>query len=166
MCSPFIALASVAAGANAAGAYQQAATQKAMAEYQAKVSANNATMAENQARDAKTRGDLEAFSALRKAEQLKGSQKTALAASGLDISSGTPMDLLESTEIMGEVDANTIRSNAAREAWGYTVEAQNYRNSAAMSRATAKATKPWQSAGLSLLGSAAQSGASYWLAKG
>jgi len=47
---------------------------------------------------------------------LKGKQKTSFAASGVDISSGSPVDILSDTAAIGELDALTIRSNAATEA--------------------------------------------------
>jgi hypothetical protein len=39
---------------------------------------------------------------------------------------------------MGELDALTIRNNAAREAWGYRVQATNYRQSASLTKMAAK----------------------------
>lgn len=49
---------------------------------------------------------------------LIGSQRAALAAQGLDVSSGTALDLQDESAYFGELDAQTIRNNAAREAYG------------------------------------------------
>ena len=39
---------------------------------------------------------------------------------------------------IGEQDALTIRANAARQAWGYKVEANNYRNEGRVAKATGR----------------------------
>jgi hypothetical protein len=43
--------------------------------------------------------------------------------------------VLTSTDLVGEVDANTIAANAIRAAWGYRTEAANHRGQALMSSA-------------------------------
>lgn len=78
---------------------------------------NNAIMAEYAAQDALRRGEQEAQAVQRKAAQLKGSQRALMAAKGLDLSSGTPADLIDSTDFFAENDANTARFNARKDAW-------------------------------------------------
>ena len=48
-----------------------------------------------------------------------------MASNGLDIQSDTPIGIIEDTAQMGELDALTIRANAAREGWGYDIAASN-----------------------------------------
>jgi hypothetical protein len=48
--------------------------------------------------------------------------------------SGTPLNLLSDTAQIGEEDAQTIRNNAAREAWGYRNQANEASAGARISR--------------------------------
>lgn len=145
-----------AAVAMAGSAYQASASQKAQAKYQGKVADNNALMAEYARQDANQRGGEAAVKAQQETRRLRGAQVTRLAANGLDLNSGTAAAILDDTDYFGQQDAQAIRNNAARQAWGYQVEGQNLTSSAEMYRATAAAEKPWASAVTSLLGSAGQ----------
>ena len=51
-----------------------------------------------------------------------------MAANGVDLSSGSPLDILGDTAMYGELDALTIRSNAEREAYGYRVQSRRRRH--------------------------------------
>lgn len=146
----------IAAAAAAVGAYTTAQSQKAQNEYMEDVERNNAAMAKNQREDAIMRGGEEANRVQREAERMRGTQVVHLASNGLDISSGTPLAILEDSMFFGQQDANTVRNNAAREAWGYDVQGQNARASAGMYSMAAKANNPGRAAGLSLLSSAGQ----------
>lgn len=161
MCLDPVSLAVVATVAAGASAYQATSTQKAVAGYQAKVADNNAQVARWQAADAQARGDTAAANVRRKYAGLVGSQRAALAARGLDIGDGSANAMLQDTAYFGALDESTTRANAAREAWGYQVQAGNFANSAAASRAQADAANPLMSAGLSMLGTAT-SVASKW----
>jgi hypothetical protein len=138
----------VMAALSAYGAYSQAAGQKDQANYQAKVAANNATVAEMQAQDAKARGDVAAAATRRKYAALLGTQRASLAARGLDISDGSPNAILQDTAYFGAVDEQTTRENAAREAWGYRVRAANFQGDAGAYGATADAINPLMAGGM------------------
>lgn len=58
---------------------------------------------------------------------LKGQQKTGFAASGVDIGSGSPVDILSDTAAFGELDASTIRHNAELDAYGLRVKGESER---------------------------------------
>jgi hypothetical protein len=61
-------------------------------------------------------------------QQLKGfigTQRVGYAGQNVDLSSGSPSEVISDTAYQGEFDALTIRTNAAREAWGYKTEATN-----------------------------------------
>ena len=49
--------------------------------------------------------------------------------------SDTATNILTTTDVMGEIDANTIEANAVRAAWGYRTEGVNYQIDAAMASA-------------------------------
>lgn len=148
MCEP-TTIALVASAALAAGsAYMGAQNQKAAAGYQAQVAANNATVAEMEAADAKARGDQAAAEVRRKYAALVSTQRTTLAARGLDITDGSANATLTDTDYFGAVDAQNVRTNAAREAWGFRVRASNSRGDAAAYQATADATNPLLAGGM------------------
>lgn len=102
----------------AQNARQQGAFQEAMAE-------QNAAYKEAAAQDAERRGAVDADRYRRQVGQLIGSQRTGFAANGIDVNSGTAAEIQDDTAAFGEFDALTIANNAAREAWGYRVGAQN-----------------------------------------
>lgn len=60
-----------------------------------------------------------------KVRHMLGAQRANLAARGIDPDSGTALALQDETVSFGETDAMTIRYNAAREAWGFGVSADN-----------------------------------------
>lgn len=113
MCEPpTIALAAtaLAGGAQAYGQYQQGQVAK-------QVGRNNQIMAEYAAQDAERRGDEEALRVSRQAAQIKGAQRSRMAASGLDLNVGTAAELQDQTDFFGAQDAATARNNGRREAW-------------------------------------------------
>ena len=118
MCTPMMATMFQALGAisQARGQKQAAAAKAQEYEYQAKIDDNNRKVALWKAQDAQDRGAKEEASLRTKVAALKGRQKSALAASGVEIGDGSALDILGDTAALGELDALTIRSNAEREA--------------------------------------------------
>lgn len=102
---------SAAGGAlGAVGAYQQGQVAK-------QVGRNNQIMVEYAAQDAQRRAGEDAIRIQQKASQLKGAQRAAMAAKGLDLGVGTQADILDQTDFFGATDAATTRSNGNRDAW-------------------------------------------------
>lgn len=136
MCSPTLAISAVTTIGGAImqmrGQQQQAQAQRASADYNAAVQRNNAVLANQQAQDAVERGRVDESRHRRQVQQLKGRQTAALAASGVDVNSGSALDTLGDTAVMGEIDALQIRDNASREAWRYRVEANSANNQAGL----------------------------------
>lgn len=91
------------------------------------VGAFNAKVAELQAKDALVRGAQEEGRYRAQVRGLLGTERVAYAAGNIDVSYGSAVDVQADTEFMGELDALQIRTNAAREAWGYQVTAANAR---------------------------------------
>jgi hypothetical protein len=60
-----------------------------------------------------------------KSSQVMAAQRAALASQGGDINSGSPLDIGGDTARAGEFDAQTIRNNAAMQAYGFRVQAAN-----------------------------------------
>lgn len=141
MCNPAV-IPYIMAAVAAAGAYGQAQGQKNQAEYQAQVNANNQKVAGWQAEDAAKRGEAAVQATRRKYAALQGTQRASLAARGLDISDGSANAILTDTDFFGDMDQNTVRANAARQAWGYQVQASNFQGNAAALRAQADGINP------------------------
>jgi len=133
-----IALSAGSAITGAVGQRQQAGAVERQGQYQSKVFGIDADLAERQAEDAIARGHEAELKAGRQTKQLIGAQRAAYAAGGVDISSGTPGDIQADTETLGELDQLTIRNNGALEAWGYNVQAAEYRTKAAMALAASQ----------------------------
>lgn len=144
--------------AKKAGQAQQRAAEDegALADY-------NAAVADLQAADAISRGAEDEQRFRSKVRLAIGAQRAGFAASNIDAGFGSAVDVQADAAVLGELDALTIRSNAAREAWGFTVQGENYRRGgeiarqggaamAAAGRAQQTASR-WQ-AGSSLIGMA------------
>lgn len=87
----------------------------------------NAQIAEIQAQDAIARGKVEEKRARRTTEQVIGAQRTGFAGQGVDVNRGSALDVQADAAYLGELDALTIRNNAAKEAWGYRMQADDMR---------------------------------------
>jgi len=150
---------------SAVGSYFSAATQKATLRGHAAVADTNARIAELGAQQELFRGQQEVGRLTMTAGQLKGRQRAAMAANGIDLGEGNAAEIQASTDLMKEIDANTLTANAVRSAWGYRTQAVNFQNEALTKRATAGAISPAMSAGSSLLGSAASVAGSWYSMK-
>lgn len=139
-----------------ATAYSQSRAQKAEGAYQSQIYEANARLADLQAEDAISRGDAEAKKHNTQVKKLIGSQRAAFAAQGIDINSGSPLDVQADTAALGAEDEQTIKNNAWREAWGYKVQASDYRNSGAFSLLSSKnaAKNTVLTAGMNIAGDA------------
>lgn len=85
----------------------------------------NAQIAEYQARDAEERGRISEKQARRQTEKVIGQQRVSLAGQGVDVNRGSALDVQADAAYLGELDALTIRNNAAKEAWGYRMQARD-----------------------------------------
>lgn len=157
MCTPgagAMGTQAVGAATSAVGAFYEAKAQKTGFKTQAAFSDINARLSELTAQTAEHQGAQQEQSSRLQTAKIKSSQKSSMAANGISLGSDTAVNILTTTDLFGEVDANTISANAARSAWGYRTQALNYKNEALMSRASAKGINPWLAAGTSLMGSA------------
>lgn len=128
-----VALAVGAIGSTAMGvtsSVQQGKSTQAQMNYQAKVARNNAKIAQANADQKRQEGIEESRLQRMKTIQKVGAQQTAMAANGVDISSGTALDIIEDTSAMGELDALTTRYNYETQALGYEQQANNFNNQA------------------------------------
>lgn len=108
--------------------YQAGRQNQALAKYNAKV-------ADLQAKDALSRGRESERRLRTQTRQQIGSQRASLAAQGIEVNEGTAADIQDDTAYFGELDALTIRNNAALEAWGYRTQRVNHQMSGEMAMA-------------------------------
>jgi hypothetical protein len=163
MCEPAtLALAATAIGGvvSAGGAIMQGQAQAKQAKYQAGVERNNAMIAGWQAEDATQRGQIEEQRQRLATARLRGAQRAGMAANGVDIDSGSPLDILMDTAQLGELDALTIRSNAEREAYGFRSQSGNLMAQAGLTTMAGRSasTAGYIGAGSTLLSTAATAG--------
>lgn len=140
------------------GQIQQASATQAAANYNAQVATMNATLANRRAKDALERGATAEQQKRMEVAQLQGRQQAAMAANGVDITFGSPLDTLVDTAARGELDALTIRRNAAKEAYDYKVQGVNYQSNALLDVANGNAamTGGYLNAAGTVLGGAGQ----------
>lgn len=136
------------------GSYFGAKTNKTNMQTQAALADTNARIAEMGAQSALDQGQKQVAALTLKAGQVKGAQRAAMAANGIDLGEGNAAEVQASTDIVKEIDANTLNANAVRTAWGYRLTGTNYQNEALMKRNAADSISPGMAAATSLLGSA------------
>lgn len=155
---PAIAIAATIASTAIAsyGAVQSADASSAAAIYQSQVAQNNAQIAAQSAKAATQAGDIAAQESDLKNARLQGQLRAELGASGIDADSGTPLDLQRDAAMTGRLDSMTIRNNAARSAYGYTVQGLSDSGQSGLDTATASndATAGVIGASSSILGGA------------
>lgn len=103
---------------------QGGAASQNQANYQAAVAENNRIISEQNAQAATDAGEASSQTSQMRTAQQIGAKKAAAAASGVDIGSGSPLDVIADTSRIGMLDALTIKNNAARAAYGYKVQGQ------------------------------------------
>lgn len=158
------AVATMGAGAmmSAVGAQKNAQAQKATLGYEAAVARNNQTIANYQADITLQNGAIAEQTQQLKAAALKGDQRAAMAANGIDLSEGSATEVLATTDYMGHRDALTIRDNAARQAWATREQAKGYGSEAAADVATSDAINPNLALTSSLISGAGQVAGSWY----
>lgn len=144
-----------------AGSFYSAKSQKSNLQHQARMADINARIAETGAKTELARGQAEYARHTLQAGHLKSAQRAALAANGVALNEGSAAEMLAATDIMKEIDAQTIEENALRNAWGYRSQAADYRNQALMGQAQASSISP-AGAGLQTLLGSAPMVAEYW----
>ncbi|ELI0535538.1 hypothetical protein Q8U12_003691 [Salmonella enterica] len=130
MCEPTTILAGATLAAGALSAYNQYQQGK----YSSAVAEQNAEVATAQAQDSINRGNAQADEVRRRNRQAAGTQAATMGATGADLSTGGALDIFGDTAQFGALDALTTVNNAQREAYGYQVQAENYKAQASSAR--------------------------------
>lgn len=146
---------------SAFAAFAGASGQQSNLRSQANFNDLNAKLSETTAESALAAGQRQQQQSMLQTANLKSAQQARFAANGVDLGEGSAARTIASTDIMGQIDSNTIAANAVRSAWGYRTQATNYANTADTERASADTINPTLSGATSLIGSAG-SVASNW----
>lgn len=112
------------------GAEQSAQATSNAEAYNAKVQQNNQIIANEAAGAALSQGAIAQQQKAYQEDLLIGQQKVGLAANGIDVGSGSAVDILGDTKAAGEFDQLTIANNTARTVQGFQNEGINYQNQA------------------------------------
>ena len=130
-----VAIAAVGATVNAVGAIRQGQAAGAAADYNAKIASQNAQIADAQ-------GEAAAQAQQRDAQRRMGAAVAAYGASGVQMSDGSPADVLADSARMAELDKLTTKYNYKLRALGHSnqaaldsASASNYRSSGYVSAA-------------------------------
>lgn len=159
MCFDPATLTAISAVFSAKSAYDQGQAQAAAYNAQEKANEQNAAIAAKKAELAAVAGAKEERKVRQQGQQVMGAQRAAFAANGLDVSSGSPLDVLNDTSYQNEIDALTMRRNTANQVWGYQAEQTNYMNQASADKAAASNAK--KAATMNMIGSLLTSAAGY-----
>jgi hypothetical protein len=119
-------MAAVGAIVGAVGSVVQGFAGASSANYQAAVAANNAKIATQNAQYALETGNREEEAWRVKAGGLIASQEAAQAASGIDVSVGSAVDVRRGARVLEELDALTIKNNAIRRAKDFEAQSAQF----------------------------------------
>jgi hypothetical protein len=151
---------------SAAGAMFSASAQKMGLKLDATIAGINADKARDNAREAMREGYQLEMRQRTETGQIKGAERAAMGANNVDMTTGSALNRLVSTDYMGEADAQTIRLNAARAAMGYRDQASNYEIKGTLSQSgAAKGINPLLTGVTSLLGSASSIASNWYTMK-
>lgn len=147
----------------AAGAMQEGKASSEMYSYKAGMARYNANVARQNRDYELSAGEKDALKYGLAAKNRKGDIIAAQGASGLDVNSGTSVDVRTSQDYITKLDLDQIRQNAARRAYGYETQAYGEDLSAGMyERAGSDAKKGSKMKALASLVSGASSVSSKW----
>ena len=148
----------IVGGAKAISSFTQSSAEKNALQAQEKALRHNATLADIQARDSIEKGRSEVENYQRQTSAFKSSQNNIMAENGIDVTEGSAIDILASTDMVSQADVNNLKYNAAMESWGHQVQKNNLNNQANGVGAQASAISPVRNMLLSVAGSTLSSG--------
>ena len=148
---------------SAIGAERQAQAESGAANYNAAIAAQNQAMARQNAIAASAAGEQQAAMSQQKTRARLGGIITGEAAGNIDVMKGSAVNVQSSERALGLQDALTIKSNAAREAYGYQTQAYNFGAQSNLDKFQAESAAAGGdiTAASTLLGGAASAGNEY-----
>lgn len=114
------------AGVSSYGAVQQGNATKSADYYKAQVAKNDQQIAEQNATGSIEAGEAKAQVVSLKGRAVGGAIKAKQAGSGVDVNTGSNVDVQTAQREQGQLDTETTLHNADLEAYGYRTQATNY----------------------------------------
>lgn len=133
------------------GAYSTASSIKDNFEFQSRMTTINARLAEKTAQSVLRAGESQAGRVSLRSGQIKSSQKVSQAGRGITIGEGSAAEETASTDLIKEMDMNTIYENAVNASNAARMQSVNYTNSSLMQDASAKSLNPYMAGSTSLI---------------
>lgn len=131
--APLALIAGIAgAGISAYGTAEAGQAQSNAANYNAQVAANNATIANQNAAYSVAAGQQGAANQSLKNAATSGKIKASQAASGVDVNTGSAVDVQKSQRETGQLDSETVLNNAELQAYGYRSQAAGFEATAGL----------------------------------
>lgn len=155
------ALAVGGAALGAVGKIGEGEAKSQAANYQAQVAKNNQLIAEQNASWATSAGTAREAAQGMKTRAGVATLKARQAAGGVDVNTGSSSEVRDAASALGSLDALTIRSNTAREAYGYEVAATSEEAKANLARMEGENATGYIGAASSLLSGASSAGGRY-----
>jgi hypothetical protein len=121
-------------GVTVLGQMKSAQASADTARYQAQVNINNQLIAQQNARYAVTAGQTNAQAQDFRTRSLIGQEEAAQGASGVDLTTGSPKAVVESTRQLGRLDTLNTVQKSNLEAYGYTTQATGFGAEAQLER--------------------------------
>lgn len=150
-------------GMSTVGSFFAAKSQQAQYRSAARIAEINATVSDSNARNITRAGTMEESRVKLRGAQAKSQTMARLGASGVDIAaSNSALAQLAGNDLVTNADAQTMRLNAIRAAWGQRFEAGNQRRAANSARASAEGISPGLAAFSSLISGASQVASSWY----
>lgn len=128
----------IGTGVSVYSSVQEGKAQQEYYNYQAQQDEKNAKIAEQNALKERQGGIEDARMQRIKTLQTIGKQQTAMASNGIDITSGSALDMIEDTRAMGELDALNILANSERTAQNYLQQSDNFTSQAYLNSLASK----------------------------
>lgn len=132
-----LALAAIGTATSVVGGIAQSNATKAQANYQAQVAANNAKTATSNAQQATEAGAAEGEAIGLRNRAAAGELLATQASGGVDVNSGSNVDVRASQDITGLEDVAQSQHNAFLKAYGYQNEATGFEATSGLESATA-----------------------------
>lgn len=136
------------------GAMQQQQSQQAMANYQAQVARNNAVIAQQNATYSRQAAAAQVQREYEKTANVVGGIRAAQASNGLDVNFGSNLDVQSSAEMLGQLNALTVRDKGEYQARAYENQARGATDQAGLYAMQASSYDPLMAFGGSILGTA------------
>jgi hypothetical protein len=130
------------AGVSAAGAIEGGIAQKNSYAYQAQVAKNNEAIANQNAVYAAQAGSTQATQKSLQGAEKQARIKGALAANGVDINSGSAVDVQQSAREESKLDTELTAANASAQAYGYRVQQQGFEEQSSLDTAASENAVP------------------------